>query len=349
MKSRERLLRAIEFRRPDRVPVITWRAEGYEEWLRYGDHERHRTEVKELLRTYPADAFYPDTPWIGSGVFAPNIGEAAQDEWGIIWTRLKQGCIDTGHPLANWDKLDELQFPDPSFYVPNEVEKQVHISRSTNYVYVGTFGGYFQHLASLRGYENLMIDLVKKTRKLYLLADKLLEYFVKLIRRWGAIGVDGMFFGDDLGMQDRLLIKPTMWREFVKPRYREMFDAVHKTGAHVWFHTDGYVMDIVSDLVDVGVDVLNVNQLVLNGLIDLANGFGGRVCFLGGLDHQHILPFGTTQQVEEHVQEVINHLASYNGGYIAVPLSGGGYDTPFENLKAALNAFARYGTYGGSL
>jgi len=49
VESRDRILRAIEFRRPDRVPVITWRAEGYEEWLRYGDHERHRTEVRELL------------------------------------------------------------------------------------------------------------------------------------------------------------------------------------------------------------------------------------------------------------------------------------------------------------
>lgn len=343
MNPRDRLMKAIEFNGPDRIPIITWRAEGYREWLRFGDHEVHRPAIEALQCNYPCDAFYPDTPWIGGGAVAPKIGEVAFDEWGIGWARMQQGCIESVHPLLDWSSLDSLVFPNPAFYIPPGIADEINESHGERYVYVGTFGGFFQHMASLRGYENMMIDLARDAPELHVLADRLLDYFLQLIDAWREIGVDGMFFGDDLGMQDRLIVRPAMWRAFVKPRYQQMFDAVHRAGSHVWFHTDGYVMDIVEDLVEIGIDVLNVNQLALNGIESLGQRVGGRVCFMGGLDHQRILPFGTKAEVVEHVQQVIEHLAKRDGGYIAVPLSGGGYDTPITNLRAALDTFGEHG------
>ncbi len=125
-----------------------------------------------------------------------------------------------------------------------------------------------------------------------------------------------------------------------------MFDAVHKAGAHVWFHSDGYFINIIPDLINIGVDVLNVNQLSLNGLDEIGERFGGKICFFGGLDSQWILPFGSVKEVEHHVRSVFQALASYEGGYIAVPLSGGGgYDMPLVNLKVVLGTFEKYGTY----
>ena len=345
MNSRERVMKAIEFGGPDRIPIITWRTEGFDYWLGYKGHERYRSQIEKILEEYPGDVYYVDTPWIGQGAYGPDIGSETPDEWGTVWTILEVGCIETGNPLADWGRLDTCQFPDPLFYVPPEAKEAVRRHRNEEYVYVGTFGGYFQQMASLRGFENLMVDLITGPRELFILADRLLEYFLQLIGKWAEIGVDGMFFGDDWGTQERLMIRPSLWREFFKPRYEEMFDAVHQAGAHVWLHSDGYIMDIIPDFIEIGVDVLNVNQLSVNGIDELGERFGGKVCFLGGLDQQRILPLGSVEEVERHVKRVVQALAGYGGGYIAVALSGGGADTPFANLKAALDAFTKYGTY----
>ncbi|MBC8275597.1 MAG: DUF3830 family protein [Chloroflexi bacterium] len=93
---------------------------------------------------------------------------------------------------------------------------------------------------------------------------------------------------------------------------------MHKAGAHVWFHSDGYIMDIIPDFIEIGVDVLNLNQLNLNGIDEIGERFGGKVCFFGGLDQQRILPFGSVEEVERHVKHIIQTLAGYEGGYIAV-------------------------------
>jgi uroporphyrinogen decarboxylase len=104
-------------------------------------------------------------------------------------------------------------------------------------------------------------------------------------------------------------------------------------------------MAILPDLIEIGVDVLNVNQLALNGIDEIAARFAGQTCFMGGLDQQRILPFGTVEEVERHVQHVLGALGDHRGGYVAVALSGGGADVPFANLKAALEAFRRLGRY----
>lgn len=341
MNSRERMIKAIEFGSPDRMPIITWRAEKFDGWLRFKGHERYRPEIESFLKKYPDDAYYVDTPWIMQGR-SGEVGSEISDEWGIVWKTLGVGCMDIKHPLADWEDFENYQFPAPSFYVPPEAKEAVGCERPEKYTYTGTFGGYFQLMGSLRGFENLMMDLARQPEKLSVLADKLLDYFLRLIEKWSEIGVDGMFFGDDWGTQERLIIHPDMWREFFKPRYKKMFDAVHNDGAHVWFHSDGYVMDIIPDLIEIGVDVLNVNQLCLNGLDKIKEKYSGKVCFLGGLDQQNILPFGSTEDVEEHVKHVSKALGTDKGGYIAVPLSGGGYDVPFANLEVALNTFAKY-------
>ncbi|MBC8274245.1 MAG: hypothetical protein H8E40_04670, partial [Chloroflexi bacterium] len=174
MNSRERVIKAIEFGGPDRIPIITWRAGGFDDWLRYKGHEGYRSEIRKILKEYPNDAYYVDTPWIGQGRSGQDIGSEARDEWGIVWTSLEVGCIETGHPLAHWGRLDTYQFPDPSIYLLSESNEAVLRNRHEKYTYVGTFGGYFQQMASLRGYENLMVALITRPKELFILADRLL-------------------------------------------------------------------------------------------------------------------------------------------------------------------------------
>jgi uroporphyrinogen decarboxylase len=74
-------------------------------------------------------------------------------------------------------------------------------------------------------------------------------------------------------------------------------------------------MDFVPDLIDCGVDVLNP-VLPLDNMdpVRLKREFGGRLCFHGGIDVEHVLPFGSVAQVHEHCKQVIDTFAP-GGGY----------------------------------
>ena len=124
--------------------------------------------------------------------------------------------------------------------------------------------------------------------------------------------------------------------------YREMFDTVHRSGKHVFFHSDEYVLDIVPDLIEIGVDALNV-QVKLLGIDVLGERFGGKFCILADVYRQHILPFGSTEEVEEHVRHIIRALGSNGGGLVS--WGEVGPDVPLQNVETMLSTFKRYGKY----
>jgi len=142
--------------------------------------------------------------------------------------------------------------------------------------------------------------------------------------------------------QTRLFINPDIWREFFKPVYKKEFDLVHKFGAYVFFHSDGYTMDIIPDLIEIGADSLNI-QFPINPIEELGRRFGGKVCFDRGLDRQKILPFGTIEDVKKQAKQAVAYLGCYDGGYI-----GGGTiasDVPLSNAEAMYKTFTKYGRY----
>jgi uroporphyrinogen-III decarboxylase len=164
-----------------------------------------------------------------------------------------------------------------------------------------------------------------------------------VIERSLRLGVDGIGFGDDWGTQTQLMISPRLWREFFKPRYKKMFDLIHSAGAHVYFHSDGMTLEIVPDLIEIGVDVLNPQFSCLD-LKALAQISGGKVCIATDLDRQFVLPFGTPEEVREHVREVVKTLWHPHGGIIGRGEIGP--DVPLENAEAMFQAFREFGVYG---
>jgi hypothetical protein len=119
-----------------------------------------------------------------------------------------------------------------------------------------------------------------------------------------------------------------------------MFDEVHRMGAKVHFHSDGYILDIIPDLIELDLDVINP-QLNVHRLAEIAELCGGRLCVRGGLDRQVVLPHGTPELVRRHVLDVIEHLAPYDGGWIACGELGP--DVPFMNCQAMMRSFLELG------
>jgi hypothetical protein len=157
------------------------------------------------------------------------------------------------HPLDDWGKLGGFRWPDPNnpaFY--EGMEKKLE-NPEDKYLLTGIFMLLFERTHALRGFENTLEDLYLERERIEMLADRIVEYDLAVIgnissRFPGAI--QGFSFSDDWGTERQLMIRPALWREFFKPRYKKIFDACKSAGWHVWMHSCGKVNEILGDLID---------------------------------------------------------------------------------------------------
>jgi len=330
MDSRERVVRAIEFNGPDRIP-LDWDDPLITDISGVGYRQSHQTVT--------------------------NYGEFVKDEWECIWKaplEVRTFGEVVGHPLENWDSLSQYKFPDPHAKarfagVKSRVE-ELHACNDYHPKYVvGYLGnGLWERLHFLHGMSNCMRDLYQDTERLGWLEDQILEFFIALTEEYAALGVDGVCLLDDWGSQRGLLVHPNLWRSFFKPRYARLFKAAHERRLHVFMHSCGYIYDIIGDLIDIGVNVLMLDQQDLMGVERLGREFGGRVCFRCSPDIQRILPGGDRSAIEEATRQLIWYLGRNNGGLI-----GGSYGSPSYNplewnvmvYQWSLEVFQKYGTY----
>jgi uroporphyrinogen-III decarboxylase len=141
-------------------------------------------------------------------------------------------------------------------------------------------------------------------------------------------------------------ISEKKFRKFIFPSYRRIFQRVRSSGARVYLHSDGHIMEVVDDLIEAGVSVINLQDRV-NGVENIEKKIKGRVCIDLDVDRQRLLPFGTREEIEQKIREYIVRLGSKRGGLM---LTAGIYpDVPLENVDALCNAIEKYMNYYGSL
>ena len=331
MDSRERVFRALERTGPDRLPIF--------QQLLPGAHLTYGEKLKDLLARYPSD--FSDAGYYGDSEYGPAVGMGHADAWGAVWTRVSddyKGLV-TVHPLADWSALETYRFPDATRVGDfSRVIETVRANPGRKYLLVDG-DTLFQRMFYLRGFENLLVDLTERCPEVFYLRDRIVEFQLKRIEIWLGYGVDGLFFRDDWGTQEGLMIHPSLWREIFKPSYKRLFDGVHAGGKHVFFHSDGVIREIIPDLVEIGVDAINA-QIPCMDASELARAFHARLCFVAGADRQHWLPFGTPKEVEAHCLALADAFGRNNGGYIGGGEIGG--DVPLANAEAMLRTFAGY-------
>ena len=264
------------------------------------------------------------------------------DEWGVIWTNRDFPRV-SGHPLeAGWDLFPGYKLPDPHAAGRYDSAREVIARYPDRYRLGYVWFTFFERLWFLRGFNNMLMDTYDYPEEFTQLQNRIVEFNVASIEEQLRLGIDGIFFSDDWGSQDDLLIRPDDWRKWYKPQYKRMFDAVHAGGARVWMHLCGNVTAIIPDLIEVGLDVLNPIQAQAMDIDALAAQFGGRLCFYGGADVQHTLPHGTAADVEDEVRHLIHIFGRYSGGYIGSTSHTILPDTPPENIVALFRAFRNY-------
>ena len=333
LTSRERVIRTLRQQPVDRVPRHVWALPGVSMY--------RKQELAELLRLYPGDFAGPDYHY-GSGRRCRGnpyeVGEYT-DDWGCTWKVAEPGV--TGEvkepPLTDWSALDHYALPWELLDKADLSQVNASCARSDCFMLIGTETRPFERMQFLRGTENLFLDLAYGEREVYLLRDQLHEFFCREMTMWAATDVDGVSFMDDWGTQRTLLISPALWREFYKPLYKEYCDILHSHNKFVFFHSDGNIELIYPDLVEIGVDAVN-SQLFCMDIERLGRLFAGKITFYGEIDRQHILPFGTVQEVREGVQRVAAALMPCERTGIIAQCEWGIRD-PAENIRAVFAAW----------
>ena len=267
-------------------------------------------------------------------------------EWGFTWERMDETMGQpTTNVINNPDDLMALVVPDiynpERFYGLEEFNRKYPDRfRMASLALSG-----FTTMSFLRGFNNLMMDLVDNPEFVETLADKVYGFEERLIEQLAGYHFDAVAFFDDWGTQKGMIFAPATWRRVFKPRYQQQFALVHRLGLKVYFHCCGYYPQIISDLIEVGVDMLNISQPNLYHIPEMGKQYGGRVCFVCPVSYQTTSISGTRDDIFEAVQVLLNSFGRFNGGLIGYVEEYHSIGMSQANYRACVEAFKTLGVY----
>lgn len=311
--------KALLWEHPDYIPISAGILPAA--WM------KHREAMDEIVSAHPLlfgekkgrrdyDAVWSVTYTAGNHT----------DAWGCVWSNLHTGmeALVTGHPVPNREDVWKLEPPEKDTGFPH--------------------GFMYLRLGDLRGFEEFMVDLQEEPPELQRLIDVVLAYNLRQARvRLAELKAKGergtvVYFGDDLGMQHSLPMRPEKWRQYLKPCFEKIYRPFRDAGHYVYMHTDGHIVEIIPDLIDCGVSVVNP-QVRANGLQNLARVCKGKVCVNLDLDRQ-MFPFCSPADIDAHVHEAVETLGSPEGGlWLQAEI---GEDVPLRNVDAIFTALEKY-------
>ncbi|MCL2832757.1 MAG: hypothetical protein FWD78_06275 [Treponema sp.] len=265
-----------------------------------------------------------------------------RDEWGCNWD-CSQDLFYMDGPIKDWDDLEQYRFPDPeeAGYLDYTVWL-INNGYARKYIVTGYhFCTLFERAYILRGFENFLTDLMDEEEKTSFLLDKITDFQVALAKRYIKLGVNCGRTVDDYGMQTAMLMSPEIWRKTFKPRLAKIVSVYRNAGLPMIHHSCGNITEIAGDLIEIGVNVINPVQPKAMNLESLAQKYGDKISFFGGICNQELLPLGTPEEINFTVGETVKLLGKYSR-YIIAPSNGIGADVPQENIDAFLKAAQKY-------
>ncbi|MDD4593189.1 MAG: uroporphyrinogen decarboxylase family protein, partial [Parabacteroides sp.] len=347
MNERQNYLHTVKFGRPQWIPAKIS--------VNYSSLISFKGEMESVMLKFPEffskkyDLGHIDYTQYGDG----TRSKIETDSWGCTWHHTiygMEGCV-IHHPLENWAAFQSYDVPDPNLFYDRggrrdweEEYAKIKLKKKKDELTFGSLvhGFLFLRLQYLRGFENLMVDMALEEPLLEELIRKIDEHNLKIIENYCKAGVDIMELPEDLGAEKSMIISKNMFRKYIKPSYKKMIEPCKKHGLLTCIHSDGYILDILDDLIDIGIDIINPQDLC-NGIDNLARILKGRVCIKLDIDRVKVTPNGTRNEIFELIEEEVKALGSKNGG---LEFIYGVYPpTPPDNVAYVCEALRKYRTY----
>ena len=349
MTGRERIYTAMSRRQPDRVPRSLGftpallerftKETGSDDPAVYWDFDDANVGLKPVDCIPDFSQYHPE-----------GLPEGAHTgEWGNVST---PGSFYhfTGrkYPLDQETTLADLEaYPWPD-YTP--AYRHAHLEADVQRLheqgkYVMGFCGHMWELAwALTSMPKLMLQFLEAPDQAAYLLDRIMENYLFAARRLVEAGVDCLGTGDDVGMQDRMMMSPAMWREWFKPRWGKIYKAAKEINpdVQIWYHSDGMIEPIIPDLIEIGLDILNPVQPECVDQQAIKREYGDRLAFWGCVGTQTTFPFGTAENMKMTVKHLIETVGAGGGLYLA-PTHVLEPEVPWENILAFFEACDEYG------
>ncbi len=363
LTPRERVLQALRHEEPDRVPVYVTvtpqLAEALAGHLGVESYTVADSPLSQNRISYHEVMVELGNDVVGIGACSPRdnptrslAGGVKTNEWRVKYREAGYYSEMVEHPLAGAQSVAEVErfpFPDPLAPGRFSLAREVADRYGERSLLCGDLEcTIFEGSWYLTGLQKFLLDLSLEKDYVFALMDRMMEYSIGVGRELLRIGAEMIWLGDDVGMQQGMLISPQTWRVHLKPRMRSVIGELRAVNpqAHIAYHCCGSYAPIIPDLIEIGVDVLNALQPTARDmdLGALKGRHGEKASFFGGLDTQGVLPFGTEAEVEAEARRVIE-AAGKGGGLILAGAHNLQPDVSVSKvlrLYQAARAFGRY-------
>jgi hypothetical protein len=345
MSSIETVKKAINFQNPEYIPIELVEVPGiYDD---YGTMPKNRVD-KDFIPLQDFDAIQAIYSWVFEDLGVDDEGNRRRrDEWRCVQKIPKNGeytYLVIEEPLRDWDKVSKYSFPDPTCADLwfSEMESNLNQYRGK---FINGFidPGVTLVALNIRGYEDLLIDYYKNINRVKYLFDSIWEYQKEIVRKWKKAGAHAVSLYEEWATQDRMYVAPEWWRENMKPFYKKIFDFIHSEGLYTGLGLDGWILDILDDLAEIGVDILDNRQPILLGIENLKNAGKGKLCIKASNDMQLSLPQKKPEEIREEATELVQKLGiERNGGFIGLVFKWERINLPLENVLASYEGFHRF-------
>jgi len=351
MTSKERVMTALDFGTPDRVPLY----DGF--WAEWVSAWRERKPESEGLSPedyYDVDVYIA----VGDESLAPSRAETMQesseyvlrrDGWGRVVRTVPGGYFyeQVTNGLQDKADLDRLPIdpPDmPSRYAG--LDAQMATLRDRYCVFAKT-GGPFIRTYFVRGEVNYLIDMMEDPAFAIELTMKITDHLIAIgleqLRRWNLYDT-GVWIFDDMASAQSPMFSPATADRILVPAWAKMVSAFKEAGAKkVILHSDGNIGPLLDRFIDIGFDGINpVEPNAGLSVSALRARYGDKLALIGGICNNHILPRGSREQIREHVLDV---LAAGSGGGLVIGTHSIGPDIPVESYDYFTELRREFGRY----
>jgi uroporphyrinogen decarboxylase len=332
-----------EKKRTNEVPMMyKWIAD--ETWGKYGD------KLKNITKKYKDDFAIIDY-LTNTYLKEKNV---KKDEWGRVTKSSAVGSRTIEYPIKEWDDVPIYlkRFPDSknpdrfkNFFTywahaqvfeehpfkKVETEKVLR-EHEGEYIIGLVFPAINERLMGIIPADIYFSGFYTNQREIINLSDKLVEFDKGIIDGYSNLSVDGIWFSDDWGTQNNLMISPELWRHFFRPRYESLCEYTHNKGMQVWFHSCGNITKIIPDFINIGVDVLHLGQPYVMDIDNIVKEYKDKICFFGGIDVQNKLLNSSPLGVQKHVEEIL--MTFKDSCFILSPTNSITPDVPLENIAS---------------
>lgn len=351
MTYRERILTSIDHKIPNLVPAHALNIDDINPYLLYlglKDKEELCDYLGICVRRVWPKFQLPHTVYMDTGLHEEGVITVFGTAGGAV--SYSKG-VDDPRPFQNAETVAQIEesdlWPSPDWWDYSDLNQKCEdVARRGYAVILGHWMPVLCQVFDFFGMEETMIRMYETPAIIEASIAKLEEFYLGYYRRQFEATknrADIFCMGDDFATQRGMLISPEQWRKFLLPTYKKIFGLAKSYGLRVWFHSCGQFIDVMPDLIDAGMDIWETVQCHLPGNEPevIKREYGKYITFYGGINTQHTLPFGTTDDVRKEVRERIAVLGA-GGGYICGPDHHIKPDFPIENTLAMFDEIAKY-------